>query len=510
MTRARHDRAAVGDGHLDFERSRTFSAVSGDSRRRGETAAATVMPRSLQILQIGSIDEGGGAASVATALLREYRARGCRVWHVVGRKRGDDNDVIVLPDDRRGAYRWSGYAALQGRLRRLAGHYPNRGWGLISRTLRSVTHPRVVARRWQGLEDFDFPGSHAVLNLLDGRPDIVHCHNLHGEYFDLRALATLSNHAPCVLTLHDMWLLTGHCAYSLGCNRWQAGCGQCPDLNLYPSIRRDATAANWRRKRDIYAQSRLYVATPSRWLLEQVQQSMLAPALMEARVIPNGIDLSLFRPGDKNAARVALGIPIDAAVVLMSAGSHGSMWKDDKTLVPALKRVAAAMPAKRLVVVALGRDPTIERRTSATWLSPPYQTDAAVMASYYQAADVYAHAARADNFPSAVLESLACGTPVVATDVGGIAEQVKAADIRALRSGAPHAVGEATGALVPVADVGAMADAVFALLSNESPRITLGANGRRDMHARFDLQRQADVYLAWYRAIINQHRATVA
>src|SRR3546814_19635674 len=75
-----------------------------------------------------------------------------------------------------------------------------------------------------------------------------------------------------VLTLHDEWAYTGHCAYTLGCERWRSGCGQCPHLDVYPSIRRDASAANWTAKYDIYSSSRLYVATPSHWLMRSEER----------------------------------------------------------------------------------------------------------------------------------------------------------------------------------------------------------------------------------------------
>jgi len=75
-------------------------------------------------------------------------------------------------------------------------------------------------------------------------------------------------------------------------------------LIIYPAITRDATAYNWRWKREIYAKSRLYVATPSRWLMRKVEQSILASAIIEAKVIPNGVDLTVFHPGDRREARV--------------------------------------------------------------------------------------------------------------------------------------------------------------------------------------------------------------
>lgn len=453
----------------------------------------------LAIAQVGTIDEGGGAAAVAGGLMHGYAARGHRVWHLVGRKCSDDPNVVVVPDDDRPWFRASGYAAAQTMLRRLAGHYPDRGFGLASRTLRLATHPAALVARWQGREDFDFPGTAGLIDGLDARPDIVHGHNLQGGFFDLRELASLSARVPTVLTLHDMWLLTGHCAHSLDCARWQSGCGSCPDLKLDPAIARDATAENWRQKRAIYANSRLHVATPSRWLRDRVAGSMLAPAIRDLRVIPNGVDTRIFRPAARAQVREALGLPAGAFIALLTTGSRGSMWKDDRTLRAAMARLADQPATAPILFVAVGRESAVTSAGQAQTRSIPYQRDPRTMAQYYQAADVYLHAARADTFPLAVLEALACGTPVVATDVGGIPEQIRPVSLDALSRGD---VGEATGVLVPPGDGSQMAFVVAALQANEPARERLAANGVADVRARFDLEQQVESYLSWYREII--------
>ena len=96
-----------------------------------------------------------------------------------------------------------------------------------------------------------------MLDALPAPPDIIECHNLHGGYFDLRALPWLSRQAATVLVLHDAWLLSGHCAHSFDCDKWQTGCGACPDLSIEPALRRDGTAHNWTVKQGVYAQSRV-------------------------------------------------------------------------------------------------------------------------------------------------------------------------------------------------------------------------------------------------------------
>lgn len=454
--------------------------------------------RPLAIAKIGEMDQGGGAAAVASGLMRGYRSLGHQVWQFVGRKRGDDPSVIPLADDERPAARATGYAAAQRLLRRCAARHPDRGFGLASRSLRLVTHPSALIGKLRGLEDFDFPGTHHLLERLDRSPDVVHAHNLHGGFFDLRALASLTAQVPTILTLHDMWVMTGHCAHALGCDRWQRGCGACPDLTLDPAIHRDATAANWQRKQQVFSASRLHIATPSRWLREQVDRSMLAPLVQDVRVIANGVDTAVFRPGDRAAARVSLGLPLDRQIVLLTAGSRGSMWKDDRTLHGTMRRLVATRGADALLFVAVGRE-SAARISGAPVRSDAFVHDAACMARYYQAADLYLHAARADTFPLAILEAMACGAPVIATEVGGIAEQIVPASVAAVRA---RAIGHATGVLVDAGAEADMATAADALLADAETGAQMGANGVRRVRACFSLGRQVEAYLSWYRELL--------
>jgi glycosyltransferase involved in cell wall biosynthesis len=123
------------------------------------------------------------------------------------------------------------------------------------------------------------------------------------------------------------------------------------------------------------------------------------------------------------------------------------------------------------------------------------------VARYCQAADVYLHLARADTFPTTVIEALACGTPVVATAVGGIREQICNLP-GVLTATDADDVPDATGVLTPPGDAEFAAAAVMALGANRAIRGALGRNAVRDARARFDVQRQIACYLEWYGAII--------
>lgn len=452
----------------------------------------------LRVVHVNTHDTRGGAAQAAWRLHRAYPARGVTSFMAVKRKSSDDPGVVVVPN--RESRPWPTRV-----LQRVADRV-GRSNGLAratGRALRRLAEPERQRDLRRGVEDFHFPGTWRLFDLLPERPDIVHCHNLHGGYFDLRALPTIAKRAPVVLNLHDAWLLSGHCAYSFGCERWKTGCGECPDLTILPAVQADATDYNWRRKRDIFAELSLHVVAPSRWLMDRVAASMLAPAVRSARVIPYGIDLSVFRPGDRRRARMHLGLPQDAWVVLLAAdGIRANSRKDFATA-----RAAVAAAAERLydapgelLLLALGEASEPEHIGNATVRFVPFQDDPALVAEHYRAADLYLHTAREDNFPNTVLEALACGTPVVAAAVGGVPEQVRS--LTAVAGSGASGEASATGMLVPLGDADALSAAIVRLLADPALRVRLAENAARDARRRFGIDRYADAFVAWYGEIL--------
>jgi glycosyltransferase involved in cell wall biosynthesis len=222
--------------------------------------------------------------------------------------------------------------------------------------------------------------------------------------------------------------------------------------------------------------------------MRRVEQSILAPAIVEARVIYNGLDLAVFRPGDQERARTELGIPLDVNVLLfVGFATRSNIWKDYPTMESAVRRVADRLRGKRLLLICLGEKGEQEHLGDVKIWFMGYQNDDETVARYYQAADVYVHAARADTFPNTVIEALSCGTPVVATAVGGIPEQIEDG---------------VTGFLVDRGDAAQMATRIEQLLSDNDLRMRMGTQAFEDARRRFDLNRQAEEYLEWYYRIL--------
>ncbi len=183
----------------------------------------------------------------------------------------------------------------------------------------------------------------------------------------------------------------------------------------------------------------------------------------------------------------ALGLPEKSHIVLFAAHSiRTKIWKDYATMRAAVERVANELSDQPLTFVALGEDAPSEQVGNAEIRFFPFRREVSDVARFYQAADVYLHGARADTFPNAVLEALACGTPVVATAVGGIPEQISEGR---------------TGFLVPPADVEAMATRIVDALDIETNE-RMSRAAAEEASRRFVLARYVEDHLSWYRDIL--------
>ena len=265
-----------------------------------------------KILQVSRSDLLGGAEKIAFDLHSEYANQGLLSWMVVGSKHTDAKNVIELPSPN-----GSTFSRMAINLRNWASKKGQQGvpgaWHL-SHLADWLTEPKKKIFKFLGYEMYSVSGFPNLIDLLPKQPDIVHLHNLHSGYFNLQILPKLSKKIPVVITLHDMWLLTGHCVYSLDCERWKFGCGSCPYLSIPMPIKRDGTRRNIRVKTDLLRKSEISIVTPSQWLMDLVDTSGLKPK--ETRVIPNGIDDEIFKPGSMAKARHLLNLPQDSVIIL--------------------------------------------------------------------------------------------------------------------------------------------------------------------------------------------------
>ncbi|BAS59573.1 group 1 glycosyl transferase [Leptolyngbya boryana NIES-2135] len=314
--------------------------------------------------------------------------------------------------------------------------------------------------------------------------DLLNFHILHSGFFSYLAISSLTAQKPAVWTLHDMWSFTGHCAYSYDCDRWKSGCGQCPYPETYPSVRRDSTAWEWRLKRNQYDRANLTIVAPSRWLTEQAKQSLLKR--FEVHWIPNGIDTTVYQPLDKLECRSLLGIPAQKKVLLFGAESLKDRRKGGDLLVKALEHLPASLKTE-IVLLTLGGNNEIGTLVGIEAINLGYVSHDRLKAMAYSAADLFVFPTRADNLPLMLQESMACGTPMVSFDVGGVPDLVRPG---------------VTGYLAAPEDPIDFASGIVKLLDDDDLRQHMQNNCRSIAIAEFALPLQAQRYKELYHQIL--------
>lgn len=445
----------------------------------------------MKILHVNQMAGRGGAAGICLALHQSSIAAGHESAVLVGRQARELPGVRLIEHDRYRSAWGRFWMAAARRIDQYSGRF--RGAQRVSeRWIPRLASPRRFWSWWAGHEDFDFPGTSHLLDQVPFMPDLLHLHNLHGDYFDLRELPRLSNLLPTVITMHDAWMLSGHCVHSLDCQLWEIGCTSCPYPTLNRPLRRDGAATNWSIKKRIYLHSAYHVVCPSKWLADRVAASPIHAGTRTIRVIPNGVDTKIFNRGNKTQAKSALGLPADRSMVLVSSDNlhKSTAWpyiRDYATLRAALARVAELPLSPKPLFCAVGKAGTPEQVGKASVLRLPAQVTPTAMARVYQAADVYVHSMCSDNHPTSLLESMACGTPIIASCVGGIPEQVRDGE---------------TGYLVQERDVDALASRLYELLCREDNRSGMGESAARDAMTRFSLTRMLSEYVNIYNEAI--------
>ncbi|MGH7299995.1 MAG: glycosyltransferase [Candidatus Rokuibacteriota bacterium] len=188
------------------------------------------------------------------------------------------------------------------------------------------------------------------------------------------------------------------------------------------------------------------------------------------RMIPNGVDSARFRPGPKRDARRRLGLPPDSPLIVSIGGL--TERKGHHRVLAVLPELLPKHPD--LLFAAVGgpsvegdTGPLLRRLTAELGLGEhvllPGPTPHEQIASWLQAADIFCLATRNEGRPNAVLEALACGLPVVATDVGGNPEVVQSGR---------------DGLLVPFGEQAALSDAILAALATEWDREAISGRAR--------------------------------
>jgi glycosyltransferase involved in cell wall biosynthesis len=229
---------------------------------------------------------------------------------------------------------------------------------------------------------------------------------------------------PVYWFLHDMWAMTGGCFYSHGCSYYEKSCGNCPQLP-HPS-NEDLSYKLLKKKAKIFNKyANLHIITPSNWLGECARKSALLQK-KNIHVIPNPIDTKMYKPLDKSLAKQLFNLPPNKKILLFSAGfGSNNPVKGGVFLCEALNQLAQTNIDLAVFILGIDYDAQLAGQIPfPVYFSGKLEDDYALV-MLYNAADIYVTPSLADNFPNTIVESLACNTPVVAFNIGGIPDLVK-------------------------------------------------------------------------------------
>lgn len=310
--------------------------------------------------------------------------------------------------------------------------------------------------------------------------DVVNLHWVQGEMLSIRDIAQIRK--PVVWTLHDMWAFCGAEHYTED-NRWSDGYSRANRPHYESGF--DLNRWTWERKRKHW-ENPLQIVCPSRWLADCVRSSKLMSD-WPVEVIPNPIDLNAWSPVDKNLARDLIGLPHDVPILLFGAmGGGRDPRKGFIYLRDALTLLASEQ--KDLELVVFGEmEPKSNKQFGLKTHYVGHLFDELSLKVLYSAVDVFTLPSRQDNLPNTGVESLACGTPVVAFDTCGLSDIVA------------H---KRTGYLAKAFEADDLANGIKWVLAN-AEHLSLRATTREFALANFSSQKIAEKYTELYRKVLS-------
>ena len=269
-----------------------------------------------------------------------------------------------------------------------------------------------------------------VDRIREANPDIIHLHNIHGYYLHYPTLMKYLAYeykGKIIWTFHDLWPITGHCAYysAVNCDKWMTGCNHCPNKKRYPvSLGLDGSRKNYETKKELFTSlSNLTITVPSEWMASQVRQSFMGKYPVE--VIHNGIDTAVF---DHNRLIADLDIESNKCAdetawsdkkILLSVAS---IWDERKGLKDLVALSDKLSDDYVMVIVGLSKHQISRLPKGVIGITRTENIEELV--SLYSRAHIFINPSLEESFSLVTVEALSCGCPCIVLDTSAVAELV--------------------------------------------------------------------------------------
>ncbi len=342
----------------------------------------------MKILIINTNENSGGAAKAANRLHKGLRNSGVESYMFVQKKQTNDKYVI--------------------------GAMPNlfsKGINFLRSILDGLPKKMYRNREKVPWSVGWLPNPLLFYYIKKIKPDVINLHWINGGFVSIKQIGKLSKlNIPIVWTLHDMWPFAGGFHYSQR------------HLNYEESF---LSKKVWETKKKHWKNLDLTILTPSKWLAEQAKKSELFKD-RDIKVIPNGLDINVFKPTDKEWAKKELGLSIEKKYILFGAiNAVSDKRKGFEYLQEALKIFKEKYKSDNIEVLIFGATQSKDGQglePNTNYLSNI--NNDVTLAMVYSAADVMIIPSIQDNLPNVVIESLACGIPCIAFNIGGMSDMI--------------------------------------------------------------------------------------
>lgn len=409
---------------------------------------------------LNTSDIEGGAARAAYRLHKGLRSIGLDSQMLVQTKSSDDHTVV----------------GPQTKIQKV--------FGMIRPTLDSLFVQLYPKRDNVLFSPAVLPNNNLVTMVKRLDSDVINLHWIAKGMLNPKTLKHFNK--PLVWTLHDMWPFTGGCHYDSGCGRYQEACGKCPILKTSKNI--EMSHWIWKRKEKAWKELDIVIVTPSHWLADCAKNSSLFHDF-RIEVIPNGLDLNRFKPFDKHTAREILLLPQDKKLILFGAvNSTSDKRKGFQHLQSAMKNIYMNGWGNNFEVVVFGSSEPInslELGLKIHYLG--HLPGDIALSLLYAAADVMVVPSTQENLANTVMESLSCGTPCVAFDIGGMPDMIE------------H---KHTGYLASPFNTEDLAKGIIWVLEDDERWKVLSLRARRKVEKEFDIQTVAKKYADLFEEIV--------
>ncbi|MCU4173842.1 glycosyltransferase family 4 protein [Carboxylicivirga sp. N1Y90] len=397
-----------------------------------------------------------GAGRAAYRLHKGLQHAGVESEMWVGNKRHDDDTVRKVHSGRLKKLKLWCYRNLEKLSVRIKGHWPKE---MFSTGGYSFTLANKINR---------------------AKPDLVHVHWINRGFMSLNDLAKIE--APLVISMHDMWYFTGGCHYDEECSLYKKSCGNCPVLAS--SELHDLSHTLLASKQKVYNKKQdMFFVGLSVWMANCAKESFVLKG-RKVLNLPNGIDLDLFKPVDRQGVKERLGINeqknliIYAAVDALSESRKGYVY---------LQEALKCLDGERYEVLVIGESHESNEVAGIKTHFLGEINDDSILVEILSAADVSVVPSLQENLSNMIMESLACATPVVAFNIGGNGDMVE------------HKV---NGYLAKKQNVDDLARGIEWCCDKEH-NAKLANNAKATVEQKFDINIVTKDYLNFYASVLN-------